>query len=181
MSFASVDVDSPLRGNAYLFGDDVPCDDGIVPSRVVSNAYTETTTDFGALAMTPIDPTFPKRFQRGGFLIAGRGFPTGVTHEQAIWALLQIGLAAVISETMAAGFFRAALSGGLPAFTLPGITALAREGDSLEVVLRQATVRNLTTGTELKGARMPFRIAVVLQAGGTRAYVAGKWPVSPPS
>ena len=178
MTSAPIDVDRPLRGSAYLFGDDVPCDDGIVPSRVVSNLYDETTTDFGALAMTPIDPTFPGRFVRGGFLIAGRNFPTGVAHEQAIWALLQVGVAAVIAETMAANFFRAALSEGLPAFTLPGITALAHEGDTLEVVLRQATVRNITTGRELKGARMPFRIAAVLQAGGTRAYVTGKWSTS---
>ena len=175
MGFTAVDVDAALRGKAYVFGDDVPCDDGIVPRRVVDNRFGPSSLDFGALALTPLDPTFPKRFERGGFVIAGQRFTTGVAHEQAIWALLQIGVAGVISETMSGGFFRAALHDGLPALALPGITALAREGDLLEVVLRQATVRNLTTGAELKGERMPFRIAAILQAGGTRGYVEGKW------
>jgi 3-isopropylmalate/(R)-2-methylmalate dehydratase small subunit len=173
--FAPLDIDSPLQGKAYVFGDNVPGDDGIVPFTVVSNIYETATMDFGSLAMTPVDPTFPMRFVRGGFLIAGQNFPTGIAHEQAIWALVQVGVAAVIVETMAAGFFQAAINDGLPAFALPGITSLVREGDPLEVVLRRALVRNLATGKELRGTPMPERIAVVLQAGGTRAYVAAKY------
>ena len=168
----TLDVDAPIRGKAYVFGDDIPGDDGIVPFKMVSNIYETAKIDFGALAMTPVDPTFPSRFERGGILIAGKNFPTGITHEQAIWALTGVGVAVVISETMAAGFFQAAINDGLPCFALPGITALAREGDELEVRLRSGRVRNLTTGRELQGVSMPDRLADVLEAGGKRAYAA---------
>ncbi|MSQ37848.1 MAG: hypothetical protein EXR61_06005 [Chloroflexi bacterium] len=173
-----VDVDTPLRGRAYVFGDDLPVDGGILPLDTGGGA------DLGTVVMTPIDRTFPERFEPGGFVVAGKNFPTGVATEHAIRALKQAGVAVVISETMAADFFRAALNDGLPAMQLPGITSLAREGDDLEVSLRHATVRNLTTREERKGVRMPFAVAVQLQAGGTRAYVAGKWgaksPAAPP-
>lgn len=170
-----ITVDLPLRGKAYVFGDNVPGDDGIVPFRVVSNIYETAKTDFGALAMTPVDPTFPSRFERGGFIVAGKNFPTGITHEQAIWALVQVGVAGVIAETMNAGFFQAALNDGLPAFALPGIASIVNEGDELEVLLRAATVRNLTTGKEIRGAPMPDRLADILSAGGKRAYAALKY------
>ena len=175
MKFSPVAVDQPIRGKAFVFGDNVPGDDGIVPFRVVSNIYETGSMDFGALAMTPIDPTFPQRFERGGILIAGANFPTGIAHEQAIWALMQVGVAAVVSETMSANFFQAATNDGLPAFSLPGISKLVREGDQLEVWLREGRVKNLTTGRELKGAEMPEHLARVLQAGGLRAFVAQQY------
>ena len=174
-----VDVDTPLRGRAYLFGDNIPGDDGIVPFSVVRNIYETDHSGLASLCMTPVDPTFPQRFERGGFLVAGQNFPTGIAHEQAIWALAAVGVAAVITESMGSGFFQACLSDGLPAFPLPGITALAHEGDELEVHLRRGFVRNLTTGQELQGAPMPERIADVLGIGGTRAYVAAKYHARP--
>lgn len=170
-----MNVDQPMRGRAYVFGDNVPGDDGIVPFKVVSNIYETSKLDFGAMAMTPVDPTFPSRFVPGGFLVAGRNFPTGIAHEQAIWALVQVGVRAVISETMNAGFFQASLNDGLPAFALPGITSVVHEGDEIEVHLREARVRNLTTGQELQGTRMPDRLADTLNAGGKRAFAAAKY------
>jgi 3-isopropylmalate/(R)-2-methylmalate dehydratase small subunit len=169
-----IDVDTPLRGKAYVFGDNIPGDDGIVPFSVVRNIYETDHSGLAALCMTPVDPTFPERFERGGFLIAGQNFPTGIAHEQAIWAMAALGVAAVISESMSSGFFQACLNEGLPAYPVAGITTLAREGDELEVQLRTGLIRNLTTGQELQGAAMPERVATVLQSGGTRAYVAEK-------
>ncbi|MBM4421551.1 MAG: hypothetical protein FJ034_08245, partial [Chloroflexi bacterium] len=164
-----INVDTPLRGKAYVFGDDVPVDRGILPAGPAGSA------DPGRVVMTALDPSFPNRFERGGFIVAGRNFPTGVAHERAIRALLDAGVAAVIAETMAGGFFRAALNDGLPAMQIAGITSLVREGDSLEVSLRHATVRNVTTGQERKGFRMGAAVAQQLEAGGTRAFVARKW------
>ena len=170
-----VDVDTPLRGRAYVFGDNIPGDDGIVPFSVIRNIYDTDQSSLAALCMTPVDPTFPQRFERGGFLIAGENFPTGIAHEQAIWALALVGVAVVVAESMGSGFFQACLNEGLPAFPLPGITALAHEGDELEIHLRSGLIRNLTTGETLQGVPVPERIAEVLRAGGTRAYVAARF------
>jgi 3-isopropylmalate/(R)-2-methylmalate dehydratase small subunit len=170
-----VNVDTPLRGRAYVFGDNIPGDDGIVPFHVVRNIYDTDQSSLASLCMTPVDPTFPQRFERGGFLIAGQNFPTGIAHEQSIWSLALVGVAVVIAESMGSGFFTSCLNEGLPAFPLAGITALAHEGDELEVNLRSGLIRNLTTGESLQGAPIPERMAEVLAAGGTRAYVAARF------
>lgn len=165
-------VDVPLHGKAYVFGDNVPGDDGVIPFKVVGNIYESAEMDFGSMAMTPIDPTFPARFQRGGFIVAGKNFPTGPAHEQGVWALVEIGVAAIIAETVSANFFRAAVNDGLPVFSLPGITSVVREGDDLEVHLRKGLVRNLTTGAQLQASQMPDGLASILNAGGRRAHAA---------
>jgi len=143
-----VDVDRPLRGRAHVIGDDVP-------SEMVASLAART----GA----------------GGLLITGRGFPHGLAHDGVVEPLIRAGVAAVISESMSGGFFRASVKLGLPAFALPGVAGVVADGDEVEVFLREARVRSLRTGAQCSGTPMPRRIAIVLRAGGARAFVAGRY------
>lgn len=167
-------MDWVLRGQVWKFGDNVPGDNGIIPFSVVTNIYEEDRDQLAHLCMTPIDPDFPKKFRKGDFIIAGKNFPTGIAHEQAIWAIRDLGVAAVISETMNGGFFEACINEGVPALPAEGISQMVDSGDQLEVNLKSGEIVNLTTDQTLRITPVPDRIAQILEAGGLKSLLRRK-------
>lgn len=120
--------------------------DQIIPARFLT---TTTRTGLGRLAFhdwryrqdgTP-DPAFPLNQPGAGaarILAAGRNFGCGSSREHAVWALLDAGIRAIVSEEFADIFFHNALGNGLLPIAVPApvADALIRGPADVENLIR---------------------------------------------
>ena len=120
-------------------------------------------TDFVALAghvLAGVDRGFAARARahRGGFLVAGLGFGCGARAPRAVFALVELGVRAVIARGFDADFRAELVRQGVLALRAAAATDLdgVRAGDELEIpglpdVLepnRPLAIRNLTRGSQ---------------------------------
>lgn len=155
-----------ITGRAWLFGDHVSGDNGIIEFGVIRD-FTKPFDEasLAAMCFARVDPRFPAAFGRGDIVVAGRNFAHH-SHPQVAVALKAAGLGCVICESTETGFLRKCLNIGFPLLTCRGISALAREGDTLAVDLAAGRVQNLTTGGHLDTAPYSERMLGMIGAGG---------------
>jgi 3-isopropylmalate/(R)-2-methylmalate dehydratase small subunit len=96
-------------------------------------------------------------FRNAPILIAGRNFGCGSSREAAVWALMGIGLRAVLAESFGDIFFSNCFQNGMLPVVLPGATIerlaqAAAGGASVEVDL----VRNVVVAPD--GEVIPFEV-----------------------
>jgi len=121
--------------------------------------------------MAGIDPEFAERISRGDIIVAGREFGSGTAREAAVRALAGARVAAVVAKSFAPAFFRDALNHGFLAIECPTAVDGIRDGDLIEVDLKDGVVRNLTRGTAFGYVPFtPFALDI-LEAGGLLPYV----------
>lgn len=153
-----------FRGKvAWKFGDH------FTPDLITEYPKYKSILDPKGLAkicMIGIDPEFPKRVKKGDFIIAGRNFGFGHPHSQAHMALMATGISAVLAESFARGWFRAAVSLGLPVVICKDISKSVDVGDELQLDLKTGEVRNLANGIFLKSEPLPQFILDILESGG---------------
>ena len=109
-------------------------------------------------------PEFAASVRPGDVIVAGPDFGIGSSREQAVAALRQLGVAAVIAPSFAGLFFRNAFKLGLLLLTCPGCERIT-EGES--ITLDAHTGRIARAGGEVLQADPipPFLLAMV-EAGG---------------
>lgn len=156
-----------LTGRVWKFGDNIDTDI-ITPADTISFGLGDAAERQQVLenAFRAVRPGFHALVKPGDILVAGRNFGLGSHREPANTALVNLGFAAVIAESIARLFFRNSVAIGFHALELPGITAMVEEGDELTIDLTAWTVRNLTSG---KTARLePYSELVqrIIQSGG---------------
>lgn len=157
-----------VTGKALVFGDHVDTD-CIYPSAYLGCFDPEAMAEH---AMEGCDPGFTKRVERGGVLVAGKIFGIGSAREQAAACLKYSGLGCVVAESFARSFFRNAINVGLPVIAVPDGVEFIRDGDQLQVDVDSAVVRNLSTGEQRSGVRLPPLVLEILAAGGAVRYFA---------
>ncbi|GAB1483339.1 3-isopropylmalate dehydratase small subunit [Treponema sp.] len=150
-----------LRGAAYRFGNNIDTDQ-IYPGR-----YLELTehTEIGQHAMEGADPSFPGRFKRGGFIVAGSNFGCGSSREHAVITLKNAGVVAVLAKSFARIFFRNCINLGLPTIMLPKIDTMnIVEGMELALDLDGAS---LLAGTQhFSFPPLSGEVLEIIRAGG---------------
>jgi 3-isopropylmalate/(R)-2-methylmalate dehydratase small subunit len=155
-----------LRGNAWLFGDDVSTDH-IAPGRLF-----HLRTDLPELAKHVLEdarPEFAASMAPGDFVVGGRNFGLGSSREHAPRIIKIAGAGAVLAQSFARIFFRNAINVGLP--VLQCDTSGIREQDSLEIDLAAGEVRDLTTGAVIPFIPLPPVMVTILNDGGLVAHV----------
>ncbi len=126
-----------LKGKVYTFGNNIDTDQ-IYPGR-----FLELTDhkDIGKHAMEGADPGFPKRFEQGGFIVAGSNFGCGSSREHAVITLKNAGVAAIFAKSFARIFYRNCINLGVPAIMVPELDSFGlSEGKEIEVDLAAGTV-----------------------------------------
>ena len=98
----------------------------------------------GALLLTPIDPGFPTRVEKGDILVAGR-FAFGTTDVGPVRAIAAAGIAAVVASTLDPTFARLAREAGLPVVEVYEALAI-HTGEILRVDLEGVRVVNMSSG-----------------------------------
>ena len=164
-----------MRGKAWVFDGILDVDWEILSYDVSKNLQQKgvprTYEELGKHCMVNVDPDFPKKVQKGDFLVAGENMGYGHDHDQASMAIRGAGVAAVLCESSNGNFVRNSIDHGLPVVEIKGITAAVHQGDELEVELEKGTLKNLTSGAELHFTPFPDFISRILEAGGVYPYL----------
>jgi 3-isopropylmalate/(R)-2-methylmalate dehydratase small subunit len=160
------DVSHPLRGRAWVFGDDVSTDH-IFPGR-----YVNLLSDPVALAKHTLEDArgdYAVGARPGDFVVAGENFGMGSSREQAAVIIKLSGASAVIARSFARIFFRNAINNGLPLIETDtsGIT----EGDLLEVELNAGVLRDVTQKWTRTFPPLPRIMTDILSDGGLVPHI----------
>lgn len=150
------------KGSAVCIGDDIDTD------LIIAGRYLRTKDKavFGEHIFEDLDPGLAPRL-RGAVLVAGKNFGCGSSREQAVIALLEAGVLAVIAPSCARIFFRNCINLGLPVFIVPHVTC--HDGAEVHFDIEQ---KILTIAGEMV-AFLPLskRMNDILSAGGLVPYI----------
>ncbi|HZN94539.1 MAG TPA: aconitase family protein, partial [Myxococcales bacterium] len=154
----------PLRGRVQRFGDNVDTD-AIIPGEFCHLTKLE---EIGPHAFHHVRPEFYPRAQAGRtIVVAGVGWGSGSSREQAVWALRGAGIQAVIARSFAFIHKRNLVNDALPylVITDPRFYDLAAEDSDLSIDLAAGTVTHAASGQTFTAER-PSPIVQALQREG---------------
>src|SRR5204863_2213381 len=110
-------------------------------------------------------PGWVDEVTRGDVIIGGRNFGTG-SSRPAARSLRNLGLGALIADSINGLFFRNAVSFGFLALECPGISAAFEEDHTAEIAIDTWTVRNRDTGAVLSISPIPEQLLSLMTSGG---------------
>ena len=111
-----------------------------------------------------VRPEFAGEVQPGAVIAAGPNFGIGSSREQAVAALVHLGVKAVIAPSFSGLFFRNAFNLGLLLLTTPDAEQLA-EAEQVELDLESLRLRRLS-GQQLVCQPIPGFLLDMVAAGG---------------
>ena len=111
-----------------------------------------------------VRPEFTAQVQPGAVIAAGPNFGIGSSREQAVAALVHLGVKAVIAPSFSGLFFRNAFNLGLLLLSTPEAEQLA-EAEQVELDLQTLTLRR-PTGQQLVCQPIPGFLLDMVAAGG---------------
>src|SRR6185503_13622381 len=85
---------------------------------------------------------FPAKLRQFDILVAGRNFGCGSAREQAVTAIMGLGIKAVVASSFARTFYRNAINSGLPIVECPELSAVVAEGDSIQIDLGAGEIQH---------------------------------------
>jgi 3-isopropylmalate/(R)-2-methylmalate dehydratase small subunit len=155
-----------LTGKIHKFGDDINTD------YIISGRYKFKTLDMKELALhifEDIDPDFYKKLKPGDFIVGGSNFGCGSSREQAVLALKNAGIPAVIAKSFARIFYRNGINIGL--ILLEADTDLISQGDTLDIDLKNGIINNKTKNISIPIKPIPDIFLNIIQEGGVINYL----------
>lgn len=154
----SLDLNRVVRGRAWLFGDSIETD--------AINPYYRypTMEELKQHTMEAYRPEFAREVRAGDILVAGRNFGCGSSRPGLV--LREVGIVAIVAESVARLFFRNSIARAIPILIAPGVTSIVQDGESLEIDYPAAAARNPATGKEVSLRKYPPLIEQIFAAGG---------------
>lgn len=121
--------------------------------------------------MHDFDPDFVRTTQAGDILVAGHLFGHGHPHAHAMRCMRDLGVRVVVAESFFPSFEQNERFNGMVLVTCPGVSALARRGDPVEVDWRGARVHLPAAGVSLPSVPLsPHQIGCI-EAGGETPWL----------
>lgn len=154
----SFDLNRVLQGRVWKFGDSIETD--------AINPYYRypTMEELKQHTMEAYRPEFPREVKPGDILVAGRNFGCGSSRPGLV--LREVGIAAIVVESVARLFLRNSIARAMPIFMAPGIMGLVEDGQTLEVDYPRGIVRNPATGKGIAMRKFPPLIERIFACGG---------------
>ena len=149
-----------MSGIVWRFGDDVDTD-ALAPGPYMKAPIAEIATH----CLEALDPRFAAEAREGDVVVAGESFGIGSSREQAVLALRELGVSAVVARSFGGIFYRNALNNGLLAFVCPDSSAL-EAGQRVVVDAAAAVVRVVDTGFEVGCEPIPAHLLELVADGG---------------
>ena len=163
----SFDLDKPIKGRVWKFGDSVETD--------AINPYYQypTMEELKLHTLEAYRPEFPQEVRPGDILVAGRNFGCGSSRPGIV--LREVGIAAIVVESVSRLFMRNSIARAMPIFMAPGITGIVNDGEILEVDYPKGTVRNPATGASVAIRAFPPLIERIVNAGGLLEFARQRY------
>ena len=149
-----------MTGRAWVFGDNIDTD-VLAPGLYMKGPVAELAKH----CLETVDPRFAKEVRSGDIVVAGRNFGMGSSREQAVMALRQLGVAAVLARSFAGIFYRNAINLGLLALVCADTDRIA-PGVMLAVDAARATVTDVSTGAAFAVEPLPPHLLAIIADGG---------------
>jgi 3-isopropylmalate/(R)-2-methylmalate dehydratase small subunit len=161
------DLNVAIRGRVWKFGDSIETD--------AINPYYRypTMEELKHHTMEAYRPEFPTQVRPGDILVAGRNFGCGSSRPGLV--LREVGIAAIIAESVARLFLRNSIARAIPIFMAPGITSIVEDGETLEVDYPRGTVRNVKSGATVALRKFPPLIEQIFSAGGLPEFARERY------
>jgi len=151
-----------VQGPAVCIGDDIDTD------LIIAGRYlrTKDRSIWAAHAFEDLDPALASRLH-GAVLVAGKNLGCGSSREQAVIALVEAGVQAVVALSCARIFFRNCINVGLIICIAPEFTC--NEGD---VVVYNPDTEQLTiAGKDTAYHKLSPRMREIISAGGLVPFI----------
>lgn len=152
------DLDVPVSGRAWVFGDSIDTDVIYPYYRYPSEAEVRKHT------MEAVCPIFPLEVRRGDLLVAGRNFGCGSSRLGSI--LIDVGIAAIVAESFSRLFFRNCVAQAIPVIVAPGVSSFVATGETLLIDYQSRRLINETRADSLAIRPFPAMIEDIYRAGG---------------
>lgn len=152
------DLSRAIRGRVWKFGDSIETD-------AINPYYRYPTMDeLKQHTMEAYRPEFPREVKAGDILVAGRNFGCGSSRPGLV--LREVGIAAILAESVARLFLRNSIARAIPIFMAPGVSGIVRDGETLEIDYPAGVVRNPATDASVNLRKFPPLIEQIFAAGG---------------
>jgi len=151
-------LNNKIKGRVWKFGDSINTDI-IAPGGDRGINLRETT-------MAALRPDFPSNVKSGDILVAGKNFGCGSHREEANLILREIGIKAILAESVARLFFRISISLAFPTFIVPDITSIIEDQEMIEIDYSNGKVNNLDNGKQISFTKFPPIVDDIFHAGG---------------
>lgn len=153
----------------WRYGDDINTD-MLFPGKYT---YTcSTPEEIKPHLLEDLDPNFASQVEEGDIIIAGKNFGCGSSREQPVVGLKSVGIKAVIAESFARIFYRAAINQGLLLIESPEAVHAYKTGDKVEVDIENSKI--IVGGKEFSFPPLPKEILAIREAGGLLNYTREK-------
>ncbi|MEO5829394.1 MAG: 3-isopropylmalate dehydratase [Rhodanobacter sp.] len=156
-----------VRGRAFVFGDKIDTD-VLAPGPYMRGPIKVLASH----CLEAIDPDFASEVRPGDIIIAGDSFGIGSSREQAVQALAQLGVGALLAKSFARIFYRNALNLGMPALVCAELQA--SRFDDIEVRAADGIVINHTRGREFRCEKIPPELLEIVAVGGLMPWLERK-------
>lgn len=149
----------------WKYGDDINTD-MLFPGKYT---YTcSTPEEIKPHLLEDLDPSFAANVKKGDVILAGKNFGCGSSREQPVVGLKAVGIKAVIAESFARIFYRAAINQGLLLIESPDAVKAYHEGDTVEINAEAGEIR--IAGNVFSFPKLPKEILAIQEAGGLLNY-----------
>jgi 3-isopropylmalate/(R)-2-methylmalate dehydratase small subunit len=155
-----------IEGRAWVFGDSVDTDN-MYPGFAMKLPMEEAAKH----VFYDLRPGWAEEVQSGDIVIAGRNFGIGSSRPVA-QLFRELGVAALVAEEFNSLFFRNSINFGLPALTIPGVSAAIADGDPVRLDVGAARIERVADGRTLEGVKLPDFVLDILAQGGLMAKLA---------
>lgn len=151
-----------LQGRVWKFGDNINTD-----MMMPNTARTLPEAEQKKFVFESIRPGWSALVGPGDILVGGKNFGTG-SSRPAAKLLRQLGIVAVVAESVNGLFLRNCVNYGIVPLSCSGIAQACEDGDTVEVNVEAGNVRNITQGGTLSTKEIPDQLIQLALAGGIR-------------
>jgi 3-isopropylmalate/(R)-2-methylmalate dehydratase small subunit len=158
-------MEKRLQGKLYKFGDNVNSD-VIIAGRYLIYIEPDKLAEH---AFEMLGADFPSKLRQYDVLVAGRNFGCGSAREQAVTAIMGLGIKAVVACSFARTFYRNAINSGLPIVECPELYDAVTEGDAIQIDLGAGAIHH--HDATYRFPQFPPSMQQLLEAGGLAEYL----------
>jgi 3-isopropylmalate/(R)-2-methylmalate dehydratase small subunit len=152
-----------ISGRVWIFGDNISTDLILPGSAVALSETDQVNWIFHANRPGWIDLV-----EQGDILVAGNNFGIG-SARPAARSLRNLGIAAVVANSISRLFLRNAVNFGLLALEAPGVATVFREGEMARILPQEQRILSENGDVEIATRPLPAALLARMLGGGAYA------------